>query len=75
MTLKDLGAIAAIAKLLYICMILRGEALHQFYSFCYQVGNMSITCLRRIVLGLGIFFLLIQCQPKKRNVLQNEEAA
>ena len=51
--------LTANANLQYLCQLLRGEALRQFYTFCSQVGSTVRTHLNRVILGLGTYFPLL----------------
>ena len=61
---EALGKLAANSKLQYICTLLRGEALRQFYTLCYQVGSTTTTHLRQVILGLDTYLFPINVLPK-----------
>ena len=53
------------AKIQYLCIILRGEALRQLETLHVEVGSTTIENLNPIILGLGTkFSLLMRCQNK-----------
>ena len=56
MTLEASGALAASAKIHYICTLLRGEALRQLDMQSVEVGSTTIAHLNLIILGVGTHF-------------------
>ena len=53
------------AKIQYLCIILRGEELHQLETLYVEVGSTTIENLNPIILGLGTkFSLLMRWQIK-----------
>ena len=62
---EDLVVLTTIAKIHYMCTMLRGEALFQLDTLYVEFGSTTTTHLNRIILGYGTyFFLLIRYQSK-----------
>ena len=57
-TIDSSGTLTANTKLHYIRMILRGEALRQFYTLCSQVGSKTMAHANQFILVLGPYFFL-----------------
>ena len=74
MTLTASKTLKTAAKAQYLCMIIRVEALRQFYSLSSDMEDMEPLTVESIILELGAyFFLLISIKAKARNVSRNEE--
>ena len=64
-TLKASGTLDSGVNIQYLCILVRGEALHQLYMLSVEVGSTTTANLNLIILGLGTyFFLLMRCQRK-----------
>ena len=63
------------AKVQYLCILVCGEVLRQFYTMSDKVGVTNPENLTSIFLGLGTyFFLLMRCQNKSHDFPRNGES-
>ena len=68
MTLEASGKLLASAKIQYMRMLVRGEALRQFDTLPDEVGSIASENLNYKILGLSTYFpLLMRSQKKARN--------
>ena len=71
MTLEDLGALAASAKIQYLRTILHGDVLRQLDTLTVEVGSTNTTHLIRIIFCLGVFFFPINMMSKQKHVMRH----
>ena len=65
MTLEAAGTLKAGATIRYLFMMVRGEVLCQFYVLSVEVESSILETLMYIILGFGIYFLLLmRCSRK-----------
>ena len=69
--IEALEILADSAKLQYIYTILRGEALHQFDTFCAQAGSTNKTYLNRIIPGLGMHIFPVNELSKQKSAMKH----
>ena len=65
MNIEASGMLAAGANIQYICILVRGEALHQLDILSVEVESMTIENLNLIILGLGTYFPLLMSFQRK----------
>ena len=63
--LEILGTLAANNKLQYLCTLLSGKALWDFYTLWLQIGSMTVTCLNQVVLGVCTYFSSVSAFSEK----------
>ena len=56
MTIKASVTLTAGAKIQYLCILICGEALHQFGVLCAEVEISIPETLSSAILGLGVYF-------------------
>ena len=65
MTIEASGTLVSLVKIQYLCTLVHGEVLHQFYTFSAKVGSTTSENLKLVILGLGTYFcMLTRCKQK-----------
>ena len=72
MTLTASQTLKTAAKVQYLCMIIRVEALRQFNSLSSDMEDMEPLTVESIILGLGAYFFLLICYWSKSAICAAE---
>ena len=66
MTLESSVTLAATVDILYLHMMVHGEALHQFDMLSAEVGSTTSQNSKNIILGLGTYFPPVNALSKRK---------
>ena len=71
-TLEVSGILAYVANIHYLCMLLRGEALHQLDMLYAEVGSTTTDHLNLIILGLGTYVPPFDALSKQKRAMRRK---